>query len=213
MKISTKNQRNERPRTDTSLEFSNSTGAIPETRHEQFWDEVIDAVRPPMLLDPHEDPLLLDMRGKALAALETATVPPKGKTTDPGAQQTEPTPPLASTSSSEPADTGLRKTNRMWRTLLDVRDKARMAFETPKTPPGKGTTSSGSDEDNIDDQPGEPRIIWIALMGAGGTGKTTFISHLVDEPVQVGHGLRSRMYLHTPVSAAQTDTAWKVLKM
>jgi hypothetical protein len=147
-----------------------------------------------MLLDPHEDPLLLDMRGKALEALETARVPPKGKTADPGPQRTEPPPTLASTSLSEPTDMGPRKINRMGRTLLDVGDKARMAFETPKTPTGKDTTSSDSDDDDIDDPSGKPRIIWIALMGAGGAGKTTFISHLVDQPVQVEHGLRSRMW-------------------
>jgi len=32
-----------------------------------------------------------------------------------------------------------------------------------------------------------PRHIWIAVMGASGTGKSTFISHLVDVPVKIGH--------------------------
>lgn len=35
--------------------------------------------------------------------------------------------------------------------------------------------------------------IVIAVMGVTGSGKSTFISQLVDQEVPVGHGLRSSM--------------------
>ncbi|KAH6855718.1 P-loop containing nucleoside triphosphate hydrolase protein [Chaetomium sp. MPI-CAGE-AT-0009] len=41
------------------------------------------------------------------------------------------------------------------------------------------------------DRPTRQGDIWIALVGVTGSGKSTFISHCVDEPVQVGHSLKS----------------------
>jgi len=50
-------------------------------------------------------------------------------------------------------------------------------------------TSSESDDEPV--PPGELKRVWIALMGVTGAGKSTFISHLVDEPVKIGHALKS----------------------
>jgi hypothetical protein len=59
----------------------------------------------------------------------------------------------------------------------------------PKTPPADPPADLPSDTEP--ENVGEPRRVWIALMGVTGAGKSTFISHLVDEKVPIGHDLAS----------------------
>jgi len=43
----------------------------------------------------------------------------------------------------------------------------------------------------LTERPARQGDIWVALVGVTGSGKSTFISRCVDEPVQVGHSLKS----------------------
>ena len=72
---------------------------------------------------------------------------------------------------------------------------------TPGTGDGHDGSPSPSDiqqsdstDEHLDRPTGERKKIWIAIMGATGAGKSTFISHLVDDPVRVGSGLNGCKY-------------------
>jgi len=71
-----------------------------------------------------------------------------------------------------------------------------------------------------EDPPGRPSRgdVFIAVMGVTGAGKSTFISRLTDEPVEIGHDLISSMarsrtgglvpLLTTVVSHETCQDAW-----
>lgn len=43
----------------------------------------------------------------------------------------------------------------------------------------------------LEDREPSPEDIWIAVTGVTGAGKSTFISLLVDQEIEIGHGLSS----------------------
>jgi len=67
-------------------------------------------------------------------------------------------------------------------------DHATLPQPEPSEMPSDG---SDSDEDPSQAPGGGLKQVWIAMMGVTGAGKSTFISHLVSEQVQIGHGLQS----------------------
>ncbi|KAK0743048.1 P-loop containing nucleoside triphosphate hydrolase protein [Schizothecium vesticola] len=67
-------------------------------------------------------------------------------------------------------------------------DHASLPQPEPSEMPSDG---SDSDENPYQAPGGGLKQVWIAMMGVTGAGKSTFISHLVSEEVQIGHNLQS----------------------
>ncbi|KAK3341819.1 P-loop containing nucleoside triphosphate hydrolase protein [Lasiosphaeria hispida] len=93
-----------------------------------------------------------------------------------------------------------------------VRSKLGFSAATPDLPIDPAGTEVNELLQHVTTSPGE-KVVWVALMGVTGAGKSTFIKHCVDDPVTVGHTLRSctekvqaYMFNHKDTKVVLVDT-------